>query len=332
MQGAVSQTLISSIEKELSAKKQVMLFLNRRGYSPTLMCHQCGWIADCERCNMHMTYHKQRNMLSCHHCDKQYPLQATCPDCGAEQLLEIGHGTERLTETLAECFPDARILRIDRDSTRRKGSMETMINTINAGEADILVGTQMLAKGHHFPNLSLVGIIDTDGGLCSTDFRASERMAQLFVQVSGRAGREKTRGTVMVQTHFPDHPLLNSLINEGYRDFARALLRERQKTNLPPFSYLALLRSEGHRLELQRNFLQKAENLLKDDSGQLQIYGPIPAPIEKRAGKTRMQLLVLSNSRAVLKRTMQSWVIAIENLPEGRKVRWSLDIDPQDMM
>jgi primosomal protein N' (replication factor Y) (superfamily II helicase) len=332
MQGAVSQTLLKAIEKELSNSKQVMLFLNRRGYSPTIMCHHCGWIADCERCDMHMTYHKQRNCLSCHHCDRQHPLPDVCTDCGAAQLLELGHGTERLTETLTECFPEARILRIDRDSTRRKGSMETMINSINDGKADILIGTQMLAKGHHFPKLTLVGIIDADGGLCSTDFRASERMAQLFVQVSGRAGREKTAGTVIVQTHFPDHPLLNSLIKDGYREFTRVLLHEREQTNLPPYSYLALLRSESHQHSEAREFLHKAAALLKDQGRHLEIYGPIPAPMEKRAGKSRMQLLVLSNKRSTLRQALQSWSALIEKLPAAKKVRWSLDIDPQDMM
>jgi primosomal protein N' (replication factor Y) len=324
MQGSVSQTLIHAIKKELSEKNQVMLFLNRRGYSPTIMCHHCGWIADCDRCDMHMTYHKRRNTLSCHHCDHQIALPNNCPECNGEQLLELGHGTERLTETLTECFPKARVLRIDRDSTRRKGSMELMINSINAGDADILIGTQMLAKGHHFPKLTLVGIIDADGGLCSTDFRASERMAQLFVQVSGRAGRANKPGTVMVQTHFPDHPLLKSLISNGYREFANVLL--------PPFSYLALLRSEAHHQHQTREFLQKASVLLNQQGRQMEIFGPVPAPMEKRAGKIRMQLLVQSNNRSLLRQAMHTWSMAIEKLPAAKKVRWSLDIDPQDMM
>jgi primosomal protein N' (replication factor Y) len=332
MQGAVSRSLLSAIEKELTENNQIMLFLNRRGYSPTIMCHHCGWIADCERCDVHMTYHKNRNTLSCHHCDKQIVLPDCCPNCSGDQLLELGHGTERLTETLTECFPQARILRIDRDSTRRKGSMEGIINSINAGDADILIGTQMLAKGHHFPKLTLVGIIDADGGLCSTDFRASERMAQLFIQVSGRAGRAKIAGTVMVQTHFPDHPLLNSLINSGYREFANALLHEREQANLPPFSYLALLRSESHRHNEPGEFLQQANVLLKSQKRKLEIYGPLPAPMEKKAGKTRMQLLVISNSRSSLRQAMQLWALALEKLPIAKKVRWSLDIDPQDMM
>jgi primosomal protein N' (replication factor Y) (superfamily II helicase) len=332
MQGAVSQVLLSAIEKELSQKNQTMLFLNRRGYSPTIMCHHCGWIADCTRCDLHMTYHKQKGVLSCHHCDSQKTLPAFCPDCSGDQLIELGHGTERLTETLTQCFPKARILRIDRDSTRRKGSMEDMINSVNAGEADILIGTQMLAKGHHFPKLSLVGIIDTDGGLCSTDFRASERLAQLFIQVSGRAGRAQIAGEVMIQTHFPEHPLLNSLINGGYRQFAQALLREREQANLPPFSYLALLRAESHLASVPREFLQRAKVILNSLNPQMEVYGPIPAPIERRAGKTRMQLLVVTNGRGSLKQSMQSWMLALEKLPAGKKVRWSLDIDPQELM
>jgi primosomal protein N' (replication factor Y) (superfamily II helicase) len=332
MQGALSQALLKAIERELKAEKQVMLFLNRRGYSPTIMCHVCGWIADCERCDMHMTYHKKRNTLSCHHCDRQRPLDIVCPDCAADQLLEIGHGTERLEETLKKSFADARILRIDRDSTRRKGSMESMIKLIKENRADILVGTQMLAKGHHFPNLTLVGIVDADGGLCSSDFRASERMAQLFVQVSGRAGREENVGRVMVQTHFPDHPLLNELIKNGYRKFSKELLIEREQSALPPFSYMALLRCEGHQKKQLTEFLNKASALLENENGGLQIYGPIPAPMEKRAGKMRWQLLVISDKRSLLFQAMQHWSLAMEKLPEGRKVRWSLDIDPQDMM
>lgn len=332
MLGAVSQVLLNAIKKELTKKNQVMLFLNRRGYSPTIMCHHCGWIADCDRCDKHMTYHKDRNTLSCHHCDHQIVLPKNCPNCKGEQMLELGHGTERLTETLTECFPNARILRIDRDSTRRKGSMELMINSINAGDADILIGTQMLAKGHHFAKLTLVGIIDADGGLCSSDFRASERMAQLFVQVSGRAGRAKKPGTVMVQTHFPDHPLLKSLISKGYRKFANVLLDERRQANLPPFSYMALLRAEGHHREQTEQFLQKTSVLLNHQGPQMEVFGPIPAPIEKRAGKIRMQLLVLSNNRNLLRRAMHSWSMVIEKLPAAKKVRWSLDIDPQDMM
>jgi len=232
--GALSDTLITAIKTVLDRNQQALLFLNRRGYSPVLMCHHCGWIDKCSRCNVPFTYHKHRNRLICHHCGSQGAPAANCRECGETDLIQIGHGTERLTETLKEKFPAARILRIDRDSTRRKGSMEGFVETIKAGEADILVGTQMLAKGHHFPGITLVGIIDADRGLYSADFRAGERMAQLITQVSGRAGRARDPGVVMIQTHFPEHPFFTALINHDYHTFARVLLEERKSTNLPP--------------------------------------------------------------------------------------------------
>ena len=201
--GAVSKTLLDEIAITLEKNNQVLLFLNRRGYAPVILCHSCGWYAECGHCSVKMTYHKDKNRLICHHCDARRVLPARCPNCDEAELIEVGHGTQRLDQTLTEHFPDARILRIDRDSTRRKGSMERMIKEITTGKADILIGTQMLAKGHHFPRLTLVGIIDADAGLLSTDFRASERLAQLIVQVSGRAGREDRPGVVFIQTHFP---------------------------------------------------------------------------------------------------------------------------------
>ena len=332
MTGAISQVMLNAIEKTLDDRKQVMLFLNRRGYSPAYMCHHCAWLAKCERCETNMTYHKRRAVLSCHHCGKQAPAHDNCPACQLNDFVEIGFGTERIYETLSDCFPRAKILRIDRDSTRRKGSMEKMLNNIVSGEADILVGTQMLAKGHHFPKLTLVGIVDIDSSLCSMDFRASERMAQLFIQVSGRAGRDESRGKVLLQTHFPDHPLLNSLINKGYRSFARTLLEERKDTGLPPFSFLALLRSEANTREPQLRFLEKARQLLQSGTAELQVLGPYPAPMEKKAGKTRMQLLLTSKSRSTLNRVLKRNIAAIDNLPLSRKVRWSIDVDPQEMM
>ena len=332
MNGAISQVLLNAIRNELEKNRQVMLFLNRRGYSPAFMCHHCAWLAKCERCETNMTYHKKRSVLSCHHCGKQTPAHNSCPVCQSDEFVEIGFGTERIYETLSDCFPQANILRIDRDSTRRKGSMEEMLGDIVEGKADILVGTQMLAKGHHFPRLTLVGIVDIDSSLCSMDFRASERMAQLFVQVSGRAGRDESRGKVLLQTHFPDHPLLNSLIARGYRSFADSLLQERKDTALPPFSFLALLRSEGTAREPQLRFLEKARELLQSETADLQVLGPYPAPMEKKAGKTRMQLLLTSNARSTLNRVLKKNITLIDNLPLSRKVRWSIDVDPQEMM
>jgi len=254
MHGAISQHLLENIKQRLHKKQQTLLFLNRRGYAPVIMCHDCGFISQCPRCNVYMTYHKRKNRLRCHHCQHSERLPSTCPDCSGKQLIEVGHGTERLEETLAELLPAAKILRIDRDSTRRKDAMKKMLDDIHAGDADILIGTQMLAKGHHFPNVTLVGIVDADRGLFSVDFRASERMAQILMQVSGRAGRGDAPGTVIVQTHYPEHPLLNKLALHDYEQFTQLLLEERQQTQLPPFSFQALIRAESNQQQVAIQF------------------------------------------------------------------------------
>ena len=330
--GAVSKTLLDEIAITLEKNNQVLLFLNRRGYAPVILCHSCGWYAECGHCSVKMTYHKDKNRLICHHCDARRVLPARCPNCDEAELIEVGHGTQRLDQTLTEHFPDARILRIDRDSTRRKGSMERMIKEITTGKADILIGTQMLAKGHHFPRLTLVGIIDADAGLLSTDFRASERLAQLIVQVSGRAGREDRPGVVFIQTHFPEHPLLQTLVAQGYDQFAGLLLAERKKAQLPPYSYLALLGAEAAGREAAEKFLHEARNRLKQYSADLRIFGPVNAPIEKRRGRYRNQLLIQSANRNVLRKAMAQWCWLLESIPGANRTRWSLDIDPQDML
>ncbi len=332
LEGALSRPLINAIDSELKAGRQAMLFLNRRGYAPALMCHHCAWLARCKRCDRNMTYHKSGSRLSCHHCQGNSQVIHECPECGYDELVEVGHGTERIEETLERVFPSARIARVDRDSTRRKGAMSSMLEEIRNGEIDILVGTQMLAKGHHFPRLGLVGIVDVDGGLCSVDFRASERMAQLFVQVSGRAGRETEQGSVILQTHFPGHPLLLSLIETGYHAFANAVLAEREQSALPPYCYLALFRSEDLRKDTQLRFLEKVARQLRSSAPHVSAFGPFPAPMEKRAGKFRMQLLVLSENRPALGKSMGALCEDIESWPESRQVRWSIDIDPQDML
>ncbi|MFQ5660896.1 MAG: primosomal protein N' [Gammaproteobacteria bacterium] len=332
MTGAFSKTLLDAIDDKLKQHQQILLFLNKRGFSPVVMCHTCGWIAKCERCNIHMIYHKHYHRLSCHHCGKQTPLLKTCPGCGAPELLNIGHGTERLTETLTHIFPGARIVRIDRDTTRRKGGMKEMLDAINAGDADILVGTQMLAKGHHFANLTLVGVIDADSGLFSTDFRSSERMAQLIVQVSGRSGRSVRHGSVLIQTHFPRHPLLLSLVHQDYPEFARILLKEREQSRLPPFSYLALLRAEDYHAGNVQDFLADAKSLIEEQSHGIEIFGPLPAPMEKRAGRLRFQILIQSEDRLRLNHALGPWSKALESLPGAKKVRWSLDVDPLDVL
>ena len=330
--GAVSKTLHDEIAVTLEKNNQVLLFLNRRGYAPVILCHSCGWHAECGHCSVKMTYHKDKNRLICHHCDARRMLPARCPDCNEAELIEVGHGTQRLDQTLTEHFPDARILRIDRDSTRRKGSMEKMIREITTGNADILIGTQMLAKGHHFPRLTLVGIIDADAGLLSTDFRASERLAQLIVQVSGRAGREDRAGVVFIQTHFPGHPLLQTLVTQGYNQFAGLLLAERKTAQLPPYSYLALLGAEASGREAAEKFLHEARHSLKKYSAGLGIFGPVSAPIEKRRGRYRNQLLIQSGNRNILRKAMASWCRLLETMPGANRTRWFLDIDPQDML
>ncbi|MGK0297064.1 MAG: primosomal protein N' (replication factor Y), partial [Gammaproteobacteria bacterium] len=294
--GALSGALINSISDVLSQKKQVLLFQNRRGYSPVLMCHQCNWINLCSRCDIPLTYHKIGNKLICHHCGNHGRPSITCNECHAEDMIQIGHGTERLYETLSECFPSARILRIDRDSTRRKGSMQDYFEQINSGSVDILVGTQILAKGHHFPKVTLVGIIDADRGLFSNDFRAGEKMAQLIVQVSGRSGRATDPGLVMIQTHYPDHPFLSTLVHNDYNHFASLQMQERKITNLPPYSYQALLRADSHESNYPMVFLESASKSLRLITKKLDVYGPFPAPIEKRAGRYRFQLLVQSDN------------------------------------
>ncbi len=333
MHGAISQYLLTNIEQCLHNKQQVLLFLNRRGYAPVIMCHDCSFISQCPRCNVYMTFHKHKNRLTCHHCEHHERLPKACPDCSSHQLIEVGHGTERLGETLAELLPEAKILRIDRDSTRRKGSMQEMLDDIHAGDADILIGTQMLAKGHHFPKVTLVGIVDADRGLFSVDYRASERMAQILMQVSGRAGRDETPGSVIVQTHYPEHPLLDKLAQHDYQQFAQLLLEERQQTQLPPFSFQALLRAESNNQQFAQKFLNLARTKLQTlADGKLEIYGPVSAPMEKRAGRYRFQLLVQAEKRQVIKKFLTPWIENLEHLPEARKVRWSVDVDPQDMI
>ena len=332
MDGAVSFHLLDAIRNHLDKKEQVLLFLNRRGYAPVLMCHDCGWICRCPRCDIQMTYHKHQHKLCCHHCGHEETHKNHCPDCHGNNIAEIGHGTQRLTETLARRFPGAGILRIDRDSTRRKGSMQNMLADIQKGKVGILIGTQMLAKGHHFPDLTLVGIIDADRGLYSADFRASERMGQMIMQVSGRAGRAEKPGTVLIQSYHPDHPLLQTLAHHDYAGFTSLLIKERKETMLPPFSHHVLLRAEAGNMALPGKFLGDARAKFPASGGNIEIFGPLVSPLEKRAGHYRMQLLLQAKNRTRLRNLMDVWVADLEQLPETRKVRWSIDVDPQDML
>ncbi|MGA9852943.1 MAG: primosomal protein N' [Gammaproteobacteria bacterium] len=326
----LSDLLLDAMRRHLQVNGQVLLFLNRRGYAPTVMCHSCGQVLQCRRCDARMTLHGNRR-LQCHHCGAEQPLPARCEHCGGAEFGHFGTGTERIERALARLFPEAGIARMDRDSTRRKGSLEAILDGVRRGEYQILIGTQMLAKGHDFPNVTLVGILDADQGLFGVDFRASERMAQLIIQVAGRAGRADRPGEVLIQTHHPEHPLLTHLVREGYASFAAAALTERCMAGLPPYAAMALLRAEAAAKASPQAFLEAARAKLTPACGrQVQLLGPAPAPMERRAGRYRAQLLMLSNQRALLQQALATALPALDELKQARHVRWSIDIDPAE--
>jgi len=333
MEHGLSAQLLHKITEHLENDSQVLLFLNRRGFAPVLMCHECGWHALCPRCDAHMTLHQSNSQLRCHHCGTEHYKPHACPKCNSDDLLQMGFGTERIEQSLNELFPHCEVIRIDRDSTRRKGSMEKLLNDINNGKRQILIGTQMLAKGHHFPNVTLVGMLNADHGLYSSDFRASERMGQLILQVAGRAGREEKEGEVLIQTHHPDHPLFQPLLNHDYPGFAKTLIEERQQTELPPFTHLALIRAEAVDQQSPMIFLEQARLLLEQTPQEdVLLMGPFPALMERRAGRYRAQLLIQANNRKQLQTLFALSITLIENHKTAKKVRWSIDIDPMDLM
>jgi len=332
LQSGLSETLLKAIETHLNHQGQVMLFLNRRGYAPTMLCHSCGWIMLCHRCDARLTLHNNPDRLYCHHCGTSKTPPRVCPECHQSELMSLGLGTEQLEDVLKKRFPHRDIVRIDRDSTRKKGSMKDKLQRIHDSKADILIGTQMLAKGHHFSNLTLVAIVDADSGFFSADFRSLERMAQLLVQVSGRAGREKN-GKVLIQTHHPDNPLLNILLKKGYSEFSSMLLNDRKQARMPPFAHLALLRAESVQASLPLQFLKEVKNILmQQKNNPVEIYGPVPATMERKAGKYRGQLLLQASQRSALHKVIKPLISEISSLPFGRRVRWSLDIDPQEVI
>lgn len=334
LESGLSAPLIAEMRKHLQAGNQVMLFLNRRGFSPALMCHECGWIAECKRCDAYYTYHQNSNEIRCHHCGSQQPIIHQCQGCGSTHLVTVGVGTEQLEKQLGELFPEFKAIRIDRDSTRRKGSLESALTSIRNGEYQILIGTQMLAKGHHFPDVTLVALLDVDGSLYSSDFRASERLAQLFIQVAGRAGRASKPGEVVLQTHHPEHTLLQALLTKSYRHFAETALQERQLAMLPPYAFLTMFRAESNHSGLAEEFLRQVRHTLEAhplfDEFCL-VLGPTPAPLAKRAGKYRWQLLLQTQQRSTMQKLLSSAKPAIQMLPTAKKVRWTLDIEPQDL-
>ena len=330
----IGRSTLAAIRETISNKQQVLVFLNRRGFAPTLLCHQCGWVAECRSCDARLTVHRGRGRLICHHCNYQQRTVHQCPSCQGRELIAAGEGTERSEAWLQESFPDTPVLRVDRDSTRNKGAMQKVFDTANSGEPCILVGTQMLAKGHHFANITLVVVLDADSGLFSADFRSHERMGQLLVQVAGRSGRGSTAGKAIVQTHQPQHPLLQLLINEGYSQYAKLLLDQRQLTQLPPYNQMAIIRAESNNPNSAEMFLRAARNLaetISPPSPDLGYLGPLPALMEKRAGRFRYILQLSGQRRGDLQGLLSALCPQLERLPEARQVRWSIDVDPQEL-
>lgn len=329
LQSGLANSTLKVIEDHLANDNQVLVFINRRGFAPVLLCHQCGWMADCKACDSHLTLHKQSGHMICHHCGLTQRPPTTCLSCQSKELVPVGAGTQRIHEFLSERFPNTAILRIDRDEVRKKNALEEQLDKINRGEAQLIVGTQMLAKGHHFPRLSLVVVLDTDAGLYNQDFKALEHLGQLLTQVSGRAGRAEHPGHVLIQTHLPDHPLLNILIQKGYDEFADALLQERQQADLPPFHYLAVIRAQSKTINSVLNFLHATKEQIR--VYPVTVMGPAPAPLPRKANQYRMQLLIKSSSRKALKSSLtqvREW-LTMNKLSNG--IRWNVDVDPMDL-
>jgi primosomal protein N' (replication factor Y) len=336
-ESGISTPLRDALRRNSEKGEQSLLFLNRRGYAPALCCQSCNAVVHCQRCDARMTWHKIENRLVCHHCGSVSRWPESCPTCGEHELVCLGQGTENIHEAIEGMVPGAMIERIDRDTTRRKGELEERLQRVHSGKADILVGTQMLSKGHDFPNLTLVGILDSDPLLYSSDFRASERLFQLITQVSGRAGRSDKQGTVLLQTRFPESPWMQAIASHDYRAFADMALEERKAADFPPYSYIALLRAEATTRNLALQFLERMHEqakVLASDGAYRQnvkISDPVPSAMEKRAGRYRAQLLVQASKRGPLHSFLASWMEVIENDSMARKIRWSLDVDPADL-
>lgn len=328
----LSQPLIQAMREHLQQGNQVLLFLNRRGFAPVLYCTECAWIAGCKRCDTRLVYHRKPLQLHCHHCDSRKSIPKRCEQCEQESLLPVGVGTQRLEQILQEQFPANPVIRIDRDNTRRKNAMNDLLEQVNQQQASILLGTQMLAKGHHFPHVTLVGVIDADGGLFSADFRAAEQMGQLLVQVSGRAGREEKPGTVVIQTRHPDHPFLQTLIHQGYHSYAQVLLAEREQSVLPPFSYFAVFRAEAYVEEKANHFLTAIKKMGDTLTDSVTVLGPVPTIMTKRKGLYCHQLIVRSNRRSALQSFLKGILQKIDKLSGSHPVKWVLDVDPLEVV
>lgn len=334
LQNGFASDTLDAISDTLTRGNQALVFINRRGYAPTLLCHDCGWQALCPNCDARMTVHQRPFHLHCHHCDHQSSVPKHCTDCQSPHIQAMGQGTERSEDDLQQIFPSTQVLRIDRDTTRKKNAMADMLDIIHTGDPCILVGTQMLAKGHHFPDVTLVVIIDADGGMFSADFRGPERMGQLITQVAGRAGRASKPGRVIIQSHCVDHPLMETLLNYSYNHFAQMLLKERHIGHLPPYRYLAIIKAESKFANSANNFLQQARNWaeqLHPSGVRLNYLGPLPAIMERRNDRYRFQLHINAAQRGPLQQLLSQLAQQLEAHPDARKIRWAIDVDPQDM-
>ncbi len=333
LKAGLSQPLLTRMQQHLSAGNQIMLFLNRRGYAPVLLCHECGWIAECQHCDHYYSLHQRLHQLHCHYCTSRLPVPHQCAECGATQLMPVGVGTEQLEQQLEQLFPAIPITRIDKDTVRRKGALERHLADVHQGATRILIGTQMLAKGHHFPDVTLVALLDVDGALFSADFRSAEHFAQLYIQVAGRAGRSEKPGEVILQTHHPEHPLLQLLLQQGYDAFARQALEERNNACLPPYTSHILIRAEDKDNHQACVFLQQIRDLLEAHTHKedlLWIMGPVPALQPKRNGRFRWQLLLQHPARVTLQKLARNLQSSITTLPQAGKIKWVLDVDPID--
>ncbi len=328
----LSSALYEAIKQHLKAGNQALLFINRRGFAPVLVCHQCHWQATCPDCDARLIVHKQKHSLQCHHCGHIQRLLDKCPICQAPDLNSYGVGTEQIAENVQKLFPDTKILRIDRDTTQRVNAFEDMVATVNQDKPMILVGTQMLAKGHDFHHITLVGVLDADQGLYSIDFRATEMMAQLITQVTGRAGRGKKKGEVLIQTNEKDNPFWQNLLQKGYFDTAQTILKQRELDGMPPSGQICLIRAEAKHASEAMDLLIAIKNVLSQyNQDNVALMGPVPAVMERRGGRYRAQLLMLTPHKKALHILLDHALPAISKLPAARKHRWSLDIDPVDL-
>jgi len=324
----ISRLLVDAINDRLMRKEQSLIFINRRGFAPTLFCASCSWTSECKRCSSKLVVHRKTNRLKCHHCGHDQNIINRCPDCDSTNLLPLGSGTQKVEDVLNKLFPKASILRVDRDTTRTKNSLTLLHDRMNNQEIDILVGTQMLAKGHDFPFLTLVGVLDADNALYSPDFRAPEKLFSQLMQVSGRAGRSKIKGEVLIQTAFPNNPVFEGIKKHNYEIFAETLLQERKQMGLPPFSFAAILRVESKQLEYGEKFVNDAGKYAESLSNKVVIYDPVRPSIERLKGYERFQLFIQANARKDLQSLLRQWVTYLRQSPLSNRVKWSIDIDP----